>query len=204
MGSIYEGSYITLTATASEGGTGGLFVEHDTQAFDISLSKLTVSTYGWRDGFVEAVIIKVRRMLYITNLSAMALPLTILQCMLGPTKNVSYQPASFIMTRKNSYGNASPCRSLNVAVGGSTLDPLNLNTRDMYRSYSLDCREISNWHTLISAYTTLSLTCGKNRLLAFSDIAKQLVSNPNYLASLRRKSLILDLSWRTIRAYVDA
>jgi hypothetical protein len=196
MGSIYEGSYITLAATASDNGAGGLFVEHDTQAFDIPLSKLTASAYGWRDVFVEALTIKVRKMLHHQPLSpgSAADPLTkrawAYQERLLSARVLHYTSEEFVWECKTL--RKSECSGGLFDAGSSKAQ-----YEDMCQSYSPDCGEISSWHTLISAYTTLSLTYDKDRLPAFSGIAKQLVNNAHYLAGLRRKSLILDLSWRT-------
>lgn len=175
---------------------GGLFVEHDTQAFDISLPELTASAFGWRDVFVEALTIKVRRMLHHQPLSPgpAADPLTMRawayqERLLSP-RILHYTSEEFVWECKTS------CK---CECGGGRFDIGSSKAQydEMCCSYSPDYGEFSSWHTLISAYTKLSLTYDKDRLPAFSGIAKQLVSNRHYLAGLRRKSLVLDLSWKT-------
>ena len=127
MGSIYEGSYITLAATASLNGP---------VVFSWSMI-LRLSTYHFRsllpllsggEMFLWKPLLLKYEECYIINLSARAQPLILLQCELGPTKNDFYHPASSIIPRKNSYGNARRRVSVNVAADGSTLDHLKLNT----------------------------------------------------------------------------
>ncbi|CZT43218.1 uncharacterized protein RSE6_03220 [Rhynchosporium secalis] len=52
-----------------------------------------------------------------------------------------------------------------------------------------------NWQEVVRFYSALSLTYENDRLPALSGIASSLISKPNYLAGLRRQSLVFDLNW---------
>ncbi|CZS96696.1 uncharacterized protein RCO7_02562 [Rhynchosporium graminicola] len=52
-----------------------------------------------------------------------------------------------------------------------------------------------NWQEVVRFYSALSLTYENDRLPALSGIASSLISNSNYLAGLRRQSLVFDLNW---------
>jgi hypothetical protein len=65
----------------------------------------------------------------------------------------------------------------------------------------LEGRLDSTWHAIVQFYTYLDLTYEKDRLPALSGIASQLFPESDYLAGLRRKSLLYDLCWRRFPFY---
>jgi hypothetical protein len=200
MPAIYENAYVTLAATFSGSSGGGCFSkagpEFQAQCLDI-LDRSTGTAHR----------VSLRRHLPHWPTS-------------GPGYSPSLESDSILLTRAwvlqerllsarvLHFGRHEllwECRD-SVTCECGFLAGLNTNSIDKIRHHrSLAAGALSRrqhtakWHDLVSAYSTLKLTQGADKLPALSGLASQLnrAVGDGYVAGLWRSSLIDDMLWET-------
>ena len=187
MGDIYKNAYLTLAATASSDGAGGLFVERDGDILDITIPNSDP---------LHNVSLKARR----RRLHASLLPPPHGE----PLSSRAWAWQERLLSRRIVHFGSQEliweCKSGSGCECGieGVLD-------DAKSTFHLVV-DVPGWNTqlwrgLLESYTQLELTYDTDRLPALSGIASQVFSSSNYLAGLNREYLLGDLCWVTVRRH---
>jgi len=189
MGDIYKNAYLTLGATASSDGAGGLFVARDGDTFNITIPNSAP---------LHKVSLNARR----RRLHASLLPPPHGE----PLSSRAWAWQERLLSRRIVHFGSQEliweCKSGSGCECGieGVLD-------DAKSTFHLVV-DVPGWNTqlwrgLLESYTQLELTYDTDRLPALSGIASQVFSRSGYLAGLNREYLLGDLCWVTVRRHDD-
>ncbi|KAH6721576.1 heterokaryon incompatibility protein-domain-containing protein [Leptodontidium sp. MPI-SDFR-AT-0119] len=167
MGNINKNAYLTLAATASSGGMGGLHVENLELAtlkarrsrLHFSLEVLESGDSFVHRGWAYQERLLARQIVHFTSEEM------VWECKPQQTRECS-----------------SPS---GLQEGRSEFESLLEGGRKSWWS----------WQMLLTRYTTLQLSKEEDRLPAISGIASQLFDPSDYLAGIRRRWILKDLCW---------
>ncbi|PVH76504.1 HET-domain-containing protein [Cadophora sp. DSE1049] len=185
MGDIYKNAYLTLGATASSDGAGGLFVERDCHILDIPIPESAP---------LKNVSLKARRCLLHRSLSAPPHG--------EPLSSRAWAWQERLLSRRIMHFSSEEliweCKSgtgCECAMQGELDD----TKSTFHLVVDVPGWNTQLWRALLESYTQLELTYDKDRLPALSGIASQAFSKSDYLAGLGREFLLGDLCWVTNR-----
>ncbi|TGJ80113.1 hypothetical protein E0Z10_g8659 [Xylaria hypoxylon] len=207
MASIYHNAYLTLAATKSSSGTGGLFTE--TPDFEVSGTTPAGEDYYlvFRETIDHESSFSTK-----SRFPLMTRAWVYQERMLSPrVLHFGYYELFFECSTE------SYCECGNIGFLGPTEEVPLLNLRKMYSSAleSVVPRsgKLSNrlwvklkryfigrmWRSLVMAYTALDLTIANDRLPAISGVARVFAQKTRslYLAGLFKDTLLDDLLWVT-------
>ncbi|KAG4413989.1 hypothetical protein IFR04_012856 [Cadophora malorum] len=187
MGDIYKNAYLTLGATASSDGAGGLFIDRDGDILNITIPNSDP---------LHKVSLKARR----RRLHASLLPPPHGE----PLSSRAWAWQERLLSRRIVHFGSQEliweCKSGSGCECGieGVLD-------DAKSTFHLVV-DVPGWNTqlwrgLLESYTQLELTYDTDRLPALSGIASQVFSRSGYLAGLNREYLLGDLCWVTVRRH---
>ncbi|KAL2072032.1 hypothetical protein VTL71DRAFT_11375 [Oculimacula yallundae] len=187
MGDIYKNAYVTLAATASSSGSGGLLVQQECDSFDITVLENGASNLVP----LKAWLIPKNRYRG-ENEALVSDPLSLrawaFQERLLSRRIVHFCSNELIWECKTDH----VCRhggSARVAKSPRTM----FNDLVSQKSLATDGKR---WSDIVEWYTSLLLTYEQDRLPALSGIAAQLFNSSNYLAGLSKEDLLFGLCWR--------
>jgi len=207
MGSIYRNSFLTLAATASADGSGGMLRERHTSYHNIPIQLAEPGpsvTIGSRPLYTHSTL----------SSSQEGDPLSrrawAFQERLLARRILHFTSHELLWECKTK----QQCECLGwTASQGDILQGEKLAFEDMAQGSNLESvivqrnpcflptwQQNAMWHNIIQTYSERSLTVEGDSLPAFSAIARLLVKEENWLGGIRRDNIIPDFLWVTVSA----
>ena len=200
MKDVYGHSYLTIAATASKNGSGGLFVQPKAKTHLVSLQ----NSKGYRGNLnvhyrPSVANIGCRRMNGRRDRVGLS-PL--------PRRAWAYQ-GKMLSPRVVQYTSEElvwECDTMKTCECGLEpyIDAEEKRSFSIVKRYMEDRAKLpsedfltTTWHRTIPRYANLTLTYPSDRLPAFSGIAGVFVDPRQYIAGLRKDHLSVDLGWST-------
>ncbi|CAG8961512.1 hypothetical protein HYFRA_00013863 [Hymenoscyphus fraxineus] len=219
MASVYSRGFLTIAATHSANGAGGMF----SPTGDCGVSGKSPDGDEFRLYFRERIDHHIEAIYSMENLSSngskslvdgnpttMYSPLLtrawVYQERMLSTRTLHFSRYEMFFECKSSIQCECDCIRLQDSIPGTSVPLIKVeysDTLEMYRNgQEAMKREIEYhgarlWRTMVCSYTALLLTKSKDRLPAISGLAKQLASGrkSRYLAGLWEQTLQDDLLW---------
>lgn len=198
MCQVYRNAYLTLAATASSSGSGGLYAE-----IQKSASRSHIIPINSKGTSIEIHCRKYfkHRTLYSVN-----------QREVDPLSTRAWAYQERLLSRRIVHFTSQEllweCRShQRCECQAWDSDPKKELQTSFYspakgafqqmerRSKVFSKTDKDPWHTIVEGYTSRHLTVLDDRLPAFSGIASAVIKSDDFLAGLRKHSFVRDLTW---------
>lgn len=188
MGNVYKNAYLTLAATASSSGAGGLFVARDGDDLEFPLPGSTHS---------NTALLRSRRQRHHSSLPD-GHGLVRGRTKADPLSCRAWAYQERLLSRRILHFNSQElvweCKTAQTCECGQ-LEGTEKNIFENLLSNRAQTWNENSWRMLVSNYTRLELTYNADRLPALSGIASQIFQESDYLAGLSREFLLSDFGW---------